>query len=114
MSNISKNIAVVAHDYTGRLFDLFIPVFDCYPKDMNYVCSSQNFKIHTDSDKVIITLACYDKDDNRIEEDIDISCVCKNQSLVKLCVVKSERTCELFVYRDSLHNCKFELSPNFY
>lgn len=112
MNSETHKIGIITHDYTGKQSELFIPVFDFYPQDLDLIGKYQN--CYTDYVRAnIITLFRIDNQGNKTYMELDITRASMRNSPIVFYVVEAENVSELFVYCDYRHNGKFRLSQDF-
>lgn len=110
MDNQYIKIGIICHNYFGRRFDRFLPIYNSYPQNMDSICKYQHFNTGLIKEKIILTLFFIDNKYSKTYKKIDITNVCIQNSPMKLCIVKTEANYELLVYCNKALNGKFNIS----
>ena len=113
MKKLIPNVGIITYKPSGAPLRLYLPVLDSFPQNIDFVFTHQHFAIGAIHDKVILTLFCTDGEGNSYYEKVDISTACREHTPLRLCIIKMDKCCILYVYSDPSHKGLFPLSELF-
>ena len=113
MKKSTPNVGIIAYKPSGETLRFYLPVFDSFPHNIDFVFTHQHFAIGAIHDKVILTLFCTDGEGNSYYEKVDISTACKECTPLRLCIIKTDKRCILYVYSSPSYKGEFTLSEFF-